>query len=131
MAGPEILNADALRKLPDDAPVVMVNLVRFKPRSSDGNGTGWDAYIRYSQQTMPLIKARGGTVIWSGNAEAVAFGDADGDRFDYVVLVRYPTRAAFLDMTTSAKYAKANIDRENGVDRHVIIVTSESYSKLK
>src|SRR5689334_6895358 len=109
----------------------MVNLVRFKPRSSDGNGTGWDAYIRYSQQTMPLIKARGGTVLWSGNAEAVAFGGAESDRWDYVVLVRYPSRAAFLDMTTSAEYAKANIDRENGVERHVIIATTESYSKLK
>jgi uncharacterized protein (DUF1330 family) len=131
MAGPKFLNDAALRKLPDTAPVVMVNLVRFKARSSDGNGSGWDAYIRYSQHTMPLIKARGGTVIWSGNAEAVAFGEVEKGRWDYVVLVRYPSRAAFLDMMTSPEYAKANIDRENGVEDHVILATTESYSKLR
>ncbi|TAK40502.1 MAG: DUF1330 domain-containing protein [Betaproteobacteria bacterium] len=109
----------------------MVNLVRFRKRSADGSGTGWDAYVRYSTATMPLIKARGGTVLWAGNAEGFAFGNATSKRWDYVVLVRYPSRAAFLDMMTSPEYAKANMDRENAVDDHVIIAATETYSKLK
>ena len=44
-------------------PVVMVNLVRFRERSLDGNGSGWDAYTRYSQADMPLLKRLGGTVL--------------------------------------------------------------------
>jgi hypothetical protein len=43
-------NAERLvRSLPDEGPVVMVNLVRFRERSLDGNCSGWDAYSRYSK----------------------------------------------------------------------------------
>ena len=54
------LNLDALAALPDDAPVVMLNLMRFREHSLDGNGSGWDAYLRYSALAIKLIKARGG-----------------------------------------------------------------------
>ena len=80
---------------------------------------------------MPLIKARGGTVIWAGDGEAVAFGDASADRWDYVVLVRYPSRAAFLDMMGSPEYAAANEHRELAVERHVILAATETYSKMR
>ena len=124
------LNIDALRALPDDEPVVMVNLVRFRARSLDGDGTGWDAYQRYSAAVIKLIKARAGTILWAGNADAVAFGEAAANRWDYVVLVRYPSRAAFLDMMTSADYAAANRHRVNGAEDHVILATREAYSKV-
>ena len=35
--------------------------MRFRARSLDGNGSGWDAYLRYSKLTIKLIKAEGGT----------------------------------------------------------------------
>ena len=64
MTGPSDLNEDIVRSLPDEGPVVMVNLVRFRERSLDGNGSGWDAYARYSKGDMPLLKKVGGTIIW-------------------------------------------------------------------
>jgi uncharacterized protein (DUF1330 family) len=79
---------------------------------------------------MSLIKARGGTVLWAGDGQAVAFGDPEADRWDYVVLVRYPSRAAFIDMVGSAEYARANVEREQAVRRHVIVASRETYSKL-
>jgi uncharacterized protein (DUF1330 family) len=126
----DLLNETTLRNLPDQGPVVMVNLVRFRERSLDGDGSGWDAYQRYSAAVMPLIKTREGTVLWAGRAEAVALGVLEGNRWDYVVLVRYPSRAAFLDMITSEDYAKANVHRLNGAADHLILSTSESYSKF-
>ena len=57
---PEALNQKFVESLPDDGPVVMVNLVRFRVRSLDGNGTGWDAYSRDSKADMPLLKRVGG-----------------------------------------------------------------------
>ena len=54
----------------------MVNLMRFRERSLDGDGSGWDAYLRYSALTVPMIKARGGTLLWTGDAKAVALGRA-------------------------------------------------------
>ena len=129
MSKPEVLNEAFVKSLPDKGPVVMLNMLRFKERSADGNGSGWDAYLRYSQMTMPLIKARAGTALWAGNVEGAAFGDA-GKRWDYVVMVMYPSRAAFLDMVTSEDYAKANVHREAGVEEHLILATDQTYSKL-
>ena len=124
------LNEQALKALPDDGPVTMLNLMRFRERALDGNGSGWDAYLRYSALTIKLIKGRGGTIIWTGNAEAVALGVPDQHRWDYVALVRYPSRALFLDMMTSAEYAAANVERENGCADHAIIAVSETYRKF-
>lgn len=129
-AGPRELNEDFVRGLPDEGPVVMINLVRFRERSLDGNGSGWDAYARYSKGDMPLLKQVGGTVIWAGNVEGSAYGDLDAKGWDWVVLVRYPSRAAFLEMVTSPAYAAINADRENGVEEHVILSASQSYAKL-
>lgn len=122
MDGPREVNAELIAGLPDTGPVVMVNMLRLRDRA---------AYRRYSELAMPLIKARGGTVLWAGNGEAVAFGDAAADRWDYVVLVRYPSRAAFLDMVRSPEYAAANVQREQAVAKHVIVASTETYSKIK
>ena len=124
------LNEQTLKALPDDKPVTMLNLMRFRERSLDGNGSGWDAYLRYSALAIKLIKARAGTIIWTGNAEAVALGVPDRHRWDYVALVRYPSRAAFLDMMKSAEYAAANVERDNGCADHAIIAVSETYRKF-
>ena len=122
MAGPKEINISLVESLPDTGPVVMLNMLKLRDRA---------AYTRYSEATMPLIKARGGTVLWAGNGEAVAFGDAKTDHWDYVVLVRYPSRAAFLDMMGSREYAAANVHREQAVEKHVILATTETYSKMK
>jgi hypothetical protein len=70
--GVDLLNVRGLEELDHDGPVVMVNLMRFRERSLDGDGSGWDAYLRYSALTVPMIKARGGTLLWTGDARAVA-----------------------------------------------------------
>jgi uncharacterized protein (DUF1330 family) len=130
MTLPTPLNEDLVRGLPDNGPVVMVNFLRFRERSADGDGTGWDAYVRYSANTVPMIKALGGAILWSGEPEGVAFGPPTTTLWDYIVLVRYPSRAAFLDMVTSPAYARGNIHRENGVEEHVILASTETFSRF-
>ena len=130
--GVELLNVRGLEKLDLQAPVVMVNLMRFRERSLDGDGSGWDAYLRYSALTVPMIKARGGTLLWTGDARTVALGRQDGNQWDYLALVYYPTVSAFLDMMTSADYEqRCDPHRTNGCAEHVIIATKEAYSKFK
>jgi hypothetical protein len=126
----EMLHADAVAGLDPDVPVVMLNLMKFRAKSLDGNGTGWDAYKRYSAHTVVLLKARGATIIWAGDVRAVAFGALTEGDWDYAALVWYPRPAAFLDMMTSADYLKGNVDRENGTERHLILATHQAYSKL-
>jgi uncharacterized protein (DUF1330 family) len=130
--GVDLLNVEGLRDLEDQGPVVMVNLMRFRERSLDGDGSGWDAYLRYSALTVPMIKARGGTLLWTGDAKAVALGRQDGNQWDYLALVYYPSVAVFIDMMTSADYeSRCDPHRQNGCAEHVIIATNEAYSKFK
>src|ERR1700680_5320836 len=76
--GVDLLNIEGLKQLEHRGPVVMVNLMRFRERSLDGDGSGWDAYLRYSALTVPMIKARGGTLLWTGGAKTGAVGPPDG-----------------------------------------------------
>ena len=129
--GVDLLNVRGLKELAHQGPVVMVNLMRFRERSLDGDGSGWDAYLRYSALTVPMIKARGGTLLWTGDAKAVALGAQEGNQWDYLALVYYPDVAAFIDMMTSADYEnRCDPHRHNGCEEHVIICTSEAYSKF-
>jgi uncharacterized protein (DUF1330 family) len=130
--GVDLLNVEGLEALPREAPVVMLNLMRFRERSLDGDGTGWDAYLRYSALTVPMIKARGGTLLWTGDAQTVALGRPDGHQWHYLALVYYPRVDAFIDMMTSADYEnRCDPHRRNGCAEHVIIATREAYSKFK
>jgi hypothetical protein len=124
--GVDLLNIAGLKALEHQGPIVMVNLMRFFERSLDGDGSGWDAYLRYSALTVPMIKARGGTLLWTGDAKAVALGPQDGNQWDYLDV------AAFIDMMTSADYEdRCDPHRRNGCAEHVIICTKEAYSKFK
>ena len=130
--GVDLLNINGLKELEHQGPIVMVNLMRFREHSLDGHGSGWDAYLRYSALTVPMIKARGGTLLWTGSAKAVALGRQDGNQWDYVALVYYPSVAAFVDMMTSADYENlSDPHRRDGCTEHVIIATAEAYSKFK
>jgi uncharacterized protein (DUF1330 family) len=130
--GVDLLNIEGLKGLEQQGPVVMVNLMRFHARSLDGDGSGWDAYLRYSALTVPMIKARGGTLLWTGDAKAVALGQPHGHQWDYLALVYYPSVAAFVDMMTSEDYeTRCDPHRRNGCAEHVIIATAEAYSKFK
>jgi hypothetical protein len=57
----------------------------------------------------------------------VALGVPDKHRWDYVALVRYPSRASFLAMMRSPEYAVANVERENGCADHAIVAMRETY----
>ena len=128
----DLLNVKGLQALDPQAPVVMVNLMRFRERSLDGDGSGWDAYLRYSALTVPMIKARGGTLLWTGDAKAVALGPRGGNQWDYLALVYYPTVAAFIDMMTSDDYEqRCDPHRTNGCAEHVIIATKGSVQQVQ
>jgi uncharacterized protein (DUF1330 family) len=130
--GVDLLNIKGLKELEHQGPIVMVNLMRFYDRSLDDDGSGWDAYLRYSALTVPMIKARGGTLLWTGDAQTVALGRQDGNAWDYLALVYYPSVAAFIDMMTSDDYeTRCDPHRRNGCAEHVIICTKEAYSKFK
>jgi hypothetical protein len=79
-----------------------------------------------------MIKACGGTLLWTGNVQGVALGPQAGHQWGYVALVYYPSVTAFIDMMTSVDYENlSDPHRRNGCAEHVIIATTEAYSKFK
>lgn len=113
---------DALRESSDSGPVTMLNLVKYRDRSTDGDGSGRDAYTRYTSVAQGLVESHGGMVLWAGVMGEAALNEGDGDvDWDWGLLVYYPSRAAFIAMVTSPGYLAANEDRRNGVEKHVIL----------
>jgi len=79
----------------DDTPVVMVNLLAFKP------GGGRERYEAYGETVAPLLERVGGRIVFAGNLAPALLGNAS---WDLVLLVEYPTRQAFLEMIASREY---------------------------
>ena len=96
---PERLNQEGFAgfaaRAGEDAPVVMLNLLAFKP------GGGRARYEEYGVAVAPLLERVGGRVVFIGDPAMALLGE---DSWDLVVLVEYPTRQAFLDMTGSPEY---------------------------
>lgn len=83
---------------PDEGPIVMVNLLKFKP---DG---GAESYDKYGRVAIKLVHQVGGRVLYSGRYLMPVIGDGD---WDAVLLVEYPSIKAFLAMITMEEYQAA------------------------
>jgi uncharacterized protein (DUF1330 family) len=109
----------ALAARPADAPVVMVNLLRFRP---DG---GRQSYLRYGQEVAPHLQRVGATVRYAGTAPTVVIGEGERPEWDAILIVEYPSPATFIDMVTSEEYAKVHENRAAALDRGDLIATSK------
>jgi uncharacterized protein (DUF1330 family) len=109
----------------DESPVVMVNLLRYLEVASDGSGrSGREAYNDYSAGVLPMVASRGGAIVYFATADTTVIGPSD-EQWDDVVLVMYPNRAAFIDMTTSAEYLAIMGDRTAALADSRLIPTSQ------
>jgi uncharacterized protein (DUF1330 family) len=79
----------------EDAPVVMLNLLSFKPEG------GRERYEDYGAAVAPLLEKVGGRIVFFGEPAPPLLGEGS---WDLVVLVEYPARQAFLDMVGSSEY---------------------------
>lgn len=119
-------DVDAVLASSDESPVVMLNLVKFREASLDGDGSGRDAYRRYGDAAITEVEGRGGKVIWAGRVEECALAEGLEEHetdWDHALLVYYPSRAAFVDMVTNPDYLAANEHRVKGVEKHMIVAT--------
>ena len=126
--GPTKEQINALVDSELDMPVVMLNLLKFAERSDGGNGagSGRDSYARYGDRVRSMLEDVGGRVLWQGRADSVVIG-GEGDDWDAVILVEYPSRKAFLEMTSSPKYGDVAKDRTAGLADSRLIAMTELY----
>ena len=108
----------ALAARPADEPVVMINLLQFR---ADG---GRQSYIRYAQEVTPHLQRVGGTVRYAGASPSMVIGDGEKPWWDAIIVVEYPSPAAFLDMVSNEDYLKLHEHRAAGLDRGDLVATS-------
>lgn len=109
----------------DEGPVVMLNLLRYLDLASDGSGrTGREAYNDYSAAVLPMVASRGGGIVYFGTTSPTVIGPVD-EQWDDIVLVMYPNRAAFIDMTTSPEYLAIMGDRTAALADSRLVPTSQ------
>jgi uncharacterized protein (DUF1330 family) len=104
--------------LTPDAPVTMVNLLRFK--QPDGR----EHYFRYGAEIAPLLQKAGATVRYDGSSPLYVIGDRPRPWWDMIVIVEYLTPEAFLMKVTNEEYRVAHVHRAAALDRAELIATS-------
>lgn len=112
-----------------DAPLVMLNLNRYRERAAyegepSGGGSpdvsGREAYERYGETAMAVLHRIGGAVLWHAQSTMTVIGD-EHDRYDEVIAVRYPSAQAFLELAMDPEIALALAHRNAGLERAALI----------
>ena len=111
--------ADLKRYLAEDpgGPVVMLNLLRFRP---DG---GRERYAEYSEHFRRTAGPYGAEVVYIGDGSTAVVAE-DGQAWDAVLLVRYPSRQAFSDMIRDPEYQKGTHLRTEALEEAVLQATT-------
>ncbi|RBY97667.1 hypothetical protein DQ237_01700 [Blastococcus sp. TF02-8] len=110
--------ADLKRYLQEDpgGPVVMLNLLRF----AEG---GRELYAQYAAALRDTFLARhGGEVLYAGDGSTSLVAE-DGQAWDAVLLVRYPSRAAFSAMVADPEYQQVTELRTRALSEAVLQAT--------
>jgi uncharacterized protein (DUF1330 family) len=101
----------------DDGPVVMLNLLRF----ADGGRALYDEYSRTVGRTF--LPRYGGTVLYAGDGLPALVGE-DGQAWDAVLVVRYPSRSAFRELVEDPEYRKIAELRSRALSEAVLQPTA-------
>jgi uncharacterized protein (DUF1330 family) len=95
---------------PKDTPLTMVNILRFKARTENGNETGKEAYARYYKNAQEFVARSKARLIWKGAVASTVIGDSNNQP-DMIFLVEYPSVDHFLKMVADPAYQKIANDR--------------------
>lgn len=103
--------------LADDpgGPVVMLNLLKFAPDRRD-------SYERYARAIGPFLAEVGAELVYAGECSTTLVAPEQHD-WDAVLLVRYPTRAAFGQMVANPDYQRITSLRTEALSSAVLQAT--------
>ena len=99
-----------LAGLPTGAPVVMLNLLKFRAvaryEHGDESCSGAEAYERYSQIARPALAKVGASLVFMGKPAMSLIGPSD-ECWDLMFLIKYPSVEAFSSMVSAPEYQAA------------------------
>lgn len=98
----------------DGQPVYMLNLMRYFEQLRPGPGIAADyqgspaqANAYYEEHVLPIAIRTGSAPLFAGNVNErnVVGGVAGEDRWSRIIVMRYPSRRAFLTLLSDPRYA--------------------------
>lgn len=124
---PQILDA-----VPQGTPIVMLNLLRFNQltsysaSSAENNCPGLEAYDqRYLKRAKTYISQIGGNVVYDGNVCIEVIGEPE-NYWNRILIVKYPSIAAFMDMVSTAEYQAIRLHRAAALEDSRLVATLEN-----
>ncbi|HMU62671.1 MAG TPA: hypothetical protein PKA66_12875 [Gemmatimonadales bacterium] len=109
---------------PDNAPFVMVNLLKFT--RPDGAGRYWQDY---APAVTPLMEAAGGVTVYKGSVRHLIIGAAPND-WDAVWLVRWQAKSQFLSMMNHPDFPATQAIRVSALERMTLMLSAEEPTNL-
>ncbi|MEO6029285.1 MAG: DUF1330 domain-containing protein [Candidatus Binatia bacterium] len=124
-----------LRQPAPGAPIVMVNLLKYRakaqyPDGSEPELSGREAYQRYAVAVEKLVEGVGGRVLYAGAVTSLFLGQVEG-LWDEIALAEYPSRAALLQMVRSPEAQAIAYHRAAGLEGQLNIETVPSLVALR
>ncbi|WP_030542895.1 DUF1330 domain-containing protein [Streptomyces albus] len=106
--------ADLARMVAEDpgGPVVMLNLLRF---TEDGRSS----YAEYARRTQVFLERYGAELLYAGDGTTPLVAE-EGQAWDAVLLVRYPSREVFSRMVADPEYQQVTALRSQSLTEAVL-----------
>src|SRR5690606_13985132 len=110
--------ADLARFLDEDpgGPIVMLNLLRFAPE-------GRASYAEYTRRARQILHKYGAELVYAGDGATPLVAE-EGQAWDAVLLVRYPSREAFIRMVEDPEYQQITEFRTQALSEAVLQPTT-------
>lgn len=97
----------------DEGTIVMLNLLRFR---SDGGRARYDEYL---SKAAPILARYGAEIAFAGEG-LPALAAEEGQAWDAIAFVRYPSRGAFAALVGDAEYAMVDPVRRSALEEAVL-----------
>lgn len=107
---------DHLLSLPEDEPIILMNLLRFR---ADGEET-YERYVKHCKVHGPRF---GVEFVYLGKGGHVMVAE-DGQSWDAVWIVRYPNAKAFFALLHDAEFKSGFHLRGDSLEESVLQVTT-------
>ena len=114
----------------NDAPVLMLNLLKFKDRAEyddgrDTNVSGRQAYMIYAKEVINHLAKVGAEPVIAGSINRLILGEVE-ELWDVAAIARYPSKQAMLEMIMDEEYQQSEKHRAAGLAGQLNIEITET-----
>ncbi|MGF1694456.1 DUF1330 domain-containing protein [Vibrio lamellibrachiae] len=116
-----------LKHSPESGEIHLLNLFKFREKAEYADGrktdlTGREAYDLYGHPMLNVLKKHGAEVVFYSEVTGLILGQVE-DLWDSFVIVKYPSRQALIEMTSSEEFKALSVHREAGLSGQLNIET--------